>query len=795
MDEDRILGILRQSPDRTWTMPELLNRAGFSGKDSKEGKRLLKTLVRSGHVERERGRKYRLSRAGRRLEGFLQLDHRGVLYLVIDEKLGAPVPVHPDDTGRVAAGDRVKAEIVVEGRKGRHLARIIEAKPRTPPRRVGVFRQAGKAGFIELDSPIEQLNTRGRPHKLHDLIVQPGDEGGAKDGQLVEAEVQFRWRGGARVPIGQVTEVLGDPGQRPTELRKLMLENGLTRPFPEEVEAEARAFGDAPTEADYKDRKDLRDLPLVTIDGITAKDFDDAVCAERAGNDRYRLYVAIADVSHYVRPGTPLDLEAYERGTSTYLTDRAIPMLPEALSNGLCSLNPNVDRLCVVAEMTVDGRAKMVQERFYPAVMRSQARLTYEQVAAALEGEPDAQTKPLMANLLLLAKIAAKLLARRLKRGAIDLDLPEAQVVFGDDGLPIDAVRRARNDAHRLIEDLMLAANESVARFFMARELPTIYRVHEPPDPTKLASFAALCRTLGLRVKLSDDPKPSELARLLIDLAEQPAGKTLHPLLLRSMSQARYDEEPKGHYGLAAEAYLHFTSPIRRYPDLIVHRLLKQVLADHEERYERGELQAIAQQSSDRERRAMVAERQSLELDRTLLARERLGETVDGVVTGVQGFGLFVAVKSPFIEGLIPVQTLPDDFYEIDESSIRLTGQRSGRTFTLGDEVQVRIVAAHVGRRQVELGLVEEEDNKNKPARPSRSSAARRPPPPRSAPRISADDDGPRRPFNPKVRLRELKAAAEAQAKDSGSRPRGRGGASGRSRKGLTTGRKRRRTK
>ena len=793
MEEDRILGILRQSPERAWTQPELLNRAGFVGKDAKEGKRLLKSLVRSGAVERERGRKYRLSRAGKRLEGFLQVDHRGVLYLVPDEKVGAPLPVHPDDTRRVAAGDRVQAEIVVEGRKSRHLARILEAKPRTPPRRTGVFRRAGKASFVELDSPLEQLNPRGRAHKLHDLIVMPGDEAGATDGQLVQVEVQFRWRGGARVPIGEVTEVLGNPGERPTELRKLMLENGLNRPFPDEVEAEAQAFGSVPTKADTKGREDLRSLPLVTIDGETAKDFDDAVCAVRHGKDRYRLYVAIADVSHYVRSGTPLDFEAYDRGTSTYLTDRAIPMLPEALSNGLCSLNPNVDRLCLVAEMTVDGQAQMVEERFYPAVMRSHARLTYEQVARALEGEVDTKTEPLMPNLLLLAKLAGKLLARRLKRGAIDLDLPEAQIVFDGNGDPVDAVRRPRNDAHRLIEDLMLAANEAVARYFMSREQPTIYRVHEPPDPTKLASFAAVCRTLGIRVKMSDEPKPAEIARLLAELAEHPSGKTLHSLLLRSMSQARYDEEPKGHYGLAAEAYLHFTSPIRRYPDLIVHRLLKQSLTEQTERYDKSELAAIAQQSSDRERKAMVAERQSLELDRTFLARARLGETMDGQITGVQGFGLFVALNEPYIEGLIPVQTLPDDFYEVDESSIRLTGQRSGKTYRLGDEIKVRIVAAHIGRRQVELAL--SDGKKRQPV--SEVSAGRRPPPPRARPPVPPrEDEGPRRPFNPKVRLRQLKAAAEAKANEGGgATPRGRG-ASGRSagrggRKGLTTGRKR----
>ncbi|MEM7677316.1 MAG: VacB/RNase II family 3'-5' exoribonuclease, partial [Myxococcota bacterium] len=453
----------------------------------------------------------------------------------------------------------------------------------------------------------------------------------------------------------------------------------------------------------------------------------------------------------------------FERGTSTYLTDRAIPMLPEALSNGLCSLNPNVDRLCVVAELILDDRATVLDTKFYPAVMRSKARLTYEQVAQALEGQPDATTEPLLPNLLLLAKVASRLLNRRLKRGAIDLDMPEAEVVFDEEGLPIDAIRRPRNDAHRLIEDLMLAANEAVARYFMEREQPSIYRVHEPPDPTKLAMFATVCRTLGLRVRLSDNPKPAELAQLLIELSDHPSGKAMHPLLLRSMSQARYDEEPKGHFGLAAEAYLHFTSPIRRYPDLIVHRLLKQSVAERSRQRGPTELQNIAQQCSERERQAMVAERQSIELDRTLLARARLGQAFRGHITGVQGFGLFVALDHPFIEGLVPVQTLPEDFYEVDEASIRLTGERTGRTFHLGDEVEVTIVAANIARRQVELALVDDE-----------ASTGRR-----QAQNGRTPDDEERkegRSFNAQARIRQLRAErGQDDEREGRHRPRGRG--------------------
>jgi ribonuclease R len=715
MEEEAILAILSAEPNRVFHQNELLKRAGASPKKEKTAKRILKTLVRKGLIERLRGRAYRMSRQGQRLIGTVEMDNRGRLVLHTDDgKRKDPLPLVPEEAASLAPGDRIAGEVVPGGNRGRLFVRVVEILERPRRRYVGKFRRVGRAIFVETD--LEQAG--GFRRRLTSVSIRPDQTADAADGELVEIQVLEHGVSGEAPPLGKVIQVLGKPGERSTEVKRLMIEHDLDVPFPEEVEHEANAFGDSPTEADMKGRRDLRQLPLVTIDGETARDFDDAVGAERDGSG-YKLYVAIADVSHYVRLGTPLDEEALRRGTSTYLTDRAIPMLPEALSNGLCSLKPKVDRLCMLAELSVDRTGHISEARFDRAVMRSQARLTYTRVARALEGEPDQECTPLLPTLLLLSRVANKLFERRLKRGAIDLDLPEAEIDFDSEGRPVASRPRPRNDAHRLIEELMLAANEAVAQYFLDRKLPTVFRVHEDPDPKKLELFAGLCERLGLDVRLSEEPSPGEVARLLEQISEHPQGKALHGLLLRSLKQARYDADCKGHFGLASKAYLHFTSPIRRYPDLITHRLLKQSLAGQEGAYDRGSLQEIALRNSTSEREAMLAERDSNDLDRTLIARDHLGEEAEGTITGLASFGMFVLLDSPFIEGLVPIQQMPDDYYEMDEFGATLVGQRSGRVFALGDRVRAQIAAAHVSRRKVELRLIFERDERpRRPAQP-----------------------------------------------------------------------------
>lgn len=728
MDE-ALLAVLRANPSRTYSMPELLKRAEVPTKKSKEAKSVLKELVRKGVIEREHGRRYRLSRADSVVEGTVQVDQRGVVYLVPDahkKKAVTPIELLAEDAERVEPSDRARVRIVVHGRRGKHYGKIEEILAHEEERHIGVFRRVGQACFVELDLAPSQAALVQKKRVVHDVIIDAEHTLDAKDGSLVEVDLDPQPRGAWTAPMGRVRKVLGKPGTRETELQKLLIEHNLDTGFPPGVEESAEAFGTEPTEKDMRGRRDVRDLPLVTIDSETAKDFDDAVCAVRTDRG-YKLYVAIADVSHYTRPGTALDDEAFRRSTSTYLTDRAIPMLPEALSNGLCSLKPKVDRLCMLAELSLDRNGRVTKTNFAPAVMRSHARLTYTRVAAALEGDPDEECKEVLPTILLLARIAQKLLERRLRRGAIDLDLPEAYVVFGEDGEPITAKRRERNDAHRMIEDLMLAANEAVAAFFVDRDMPAMFRIHERPDTEKLGNFVALCENLGIDAKLSKAPKPSEIARLLDGFGDHPFGRALRSLLLRALAQARYSPESEGHYGLAAEHYLHFTSPIRRYPDLVVHRILKRVLAGEPAPYSFTRLEEIANHCSDAERQAMQAERQSLELDRALIAKRFIGEQIDGTITGVAGFGLFAALDEPYIEGLVPVRSLPDDYYELDEFGSMLLGKNRGQSFVLGDRLTLEIKSVNVARRQVELAIADEEETgsakavKPTPKRPKKS--------------------------------------------------------------------------
>lgn len=780
VDAERLLEVLRKAPDRAFELSELLSRAKITAKKEKEAKRALKGLVREGVIEREPGRRYRWSRAGQTVEGMVVIDRRGFPTFVPegqDRKApGIPFleerPEEGDERGPSDAKaplpsvdtlvheDRVQVTLVSRGRRPRTYAQLLALIARPERRHVGLFRDIEGAFVVELDEAPNPV--AGQTRRIREVLIPPGASMGAENGELVEVSFEPTDRSGRSAPLGRVVGVLGIPGTRTSEMHKLLIEHDLDRPFPPEVLAQADSYGDAPRKEDLEGRRDVRDLPLMTIDGATAKDFDDAVCAVRDGQGRYRVYVAIADVSHYVRMGTPLDEEAYRRGTSTYLTDRAIPMLPERLSNGLCSLNPNVDRLCMLAEMYVASNGRVIDARFSRAVMRSKARLTYEQVASALEGEVDEATQVVLPTLLLLSSVAGKLLERRLRRGSLDLDLPEPVVEFDAEGDPTTATRRPRNTAHRLIEDLMVATNEAAARYFLEKERDTLFRIHSPPDPDKMASFARLCHDLGVDAHISERPSPAEVSHLLSRLSDHPRGSALHSLLLRALSAARYAPDNEGHFGLASEAYLHFTSPIRRYPDLVVHRLMKQILDGGRPWYSHTHLERMGDDTSNAERKAMGAERSSMDLDRALIAQKHVGERLPGTVTGVQTFGLFVATLEPFLEGMVPVQTLPDDFYESDEHGSMLIGTRHGRRFGLGDPVEIIIHSVNLGRRQIELRPAPE--NKVTEVRPSSDDFGSP-----DAPRTSRLD--------PRALARKLRSPGRARG-----RPRGRGRGRGRSR-------------
>jgi len=598
----------------------------------------------------------------------------------------------PGDARRALDGDVVRVQ-PMRGREGRLAGRLVDVVEERRQLCIGTLHLRGRHSYVT-------------PHDRGLLETIPVDRPAAQDGDVVKV----RLRRGGEALTGEVVDVLGAPGNPRFEILSALYANGFSDEFDAPVIEAARGVPEEVRPEDLHGRRDLRALALVTIDGEDARDFDDAVFVDRVGSG-YRLVVAIADVAHYVREKGALDREALRRGTSVYFPGQAVPMLPERLSNGICSLNAGVDRLCMVCDLALDETGRPQQADLYPAVMRSHARLTYTQVAAAIEGRADAATRPLLGPLRVAHELSRKMAERRRQRGSIDFDLPEAKIVLRDDGTVEAIERRPRNDAHRLVEEFMLAANEAVARFFEARGLPTVYRIHDVPDEEKLAAFAALARASGFALADQAELTPLLLNAFLEELEGKPQQRALHSLLLRAMMQARYSPENIGHYGLAAPTYLHFTSPIRRYPDLIVHRLLKH----HWERagVEHGgpsraaleeRLHGVAAQCSERERAAMKAERDVAAFYAALFMQDHVGETHRAVVCGVTENGLFCQLALHFVEGMLPAAALGDST-ELDAELHRLVVGTSGAAYGVGDALDVLVAAADPARRRIELAL------------------------------------------------------------------------------------------
>ncbi|MCG5051864.1 MAG: ribonuclease R [Myxococcales bacterium] len=658
------------------------------------------------------------------------------------------IKVHPDGFGFVTPEDGSE-EIFVGGRnRGNAMdGDTVEVSWWVGPRGLeGEIHEIVNRGRSKVTGTLVQ---KGR--KVHLVPDDPrlgfaldllGELDGARVGQAVVAKI-VSYPHHADEAIGvEVLKALGDPDDPRTEVEKILANAGIEDTFPGPVDAEAQALPSVVTEADRRDRADLRNLPFVTIDPETARDFDDAVCVERRSTG-YRLWVAVADVSHYVREGRPLDGEARLRGCSVYLPNRAIPMLPEALSSHMCSLVPEEDRLAMVACIDLDRHGVPVEADFSAAVIHSRARFDYPGVAAALGGDVRGKRKkyePFLPALELMDELASKLRERRFERGALDLDLPQAVVELDeDDPRRVRNVRQSRKDpgergAYAMIEEFMLAANEAVARSFTERDEDTLWRVHDAPDVERLETFATLAEGYGIEVDLDETRTPIGLARVLAELKGHPAEKALSFQLLRSLKQASYDVANIGHFGLAAGDYVHFTSPIRRYPDVVVHRLLKRRLATlgkpaggfpslaaHPPLPTPEELTAIAVQASLTERKAMEVERESVDVYRTFFMRDRLGDAFDGTVSAVTTFGFFVTIAEPFIEGLVRIEDLPNDEYAFDERTLRLSGAYSGKSIVLGDAVRVEVLNVSVPRRKIDLRLAGEVVHPEGGRRPERT--------------------------------------------------------------------------
>jgi len=604
--------------------------------------------------------------------------------------------VPPQHTKGALDGDVVRAR-AIRGRDGRLAAEVVEVVERRRQLVLGIYQAKGKDAWV---IPHDRNLSGNVPVPRHSQ---------ARDGEMVKVRLH---RDSRETLEGEIVAVLGAPGDPRFEILAAAYAEGFSDEFDPATLAAAQGVPGEVRADEISARRDLRRLALVTIDGEDARDFDDAVHVARTPSG-YRLVVAIADVAHYVRPGAPLDREALRRATSVYFPGTVLPMLPERLSNGICSLNPDVDRLCMVCDLALDKSGKPLHAEIYEAVMRSHARLTYTRVADALAGNPDAQIRPLLDDLRAAHELSKQLTAQRQARGSIDFDLPEAKVVLDAQGRVAEIVRRPRNDAHRLVEEFMLAANEAVARFFEVRGLPTVYRIHDQPDRDKLDAFAALARSHGFELPAGEELTPRVLNDFLKAVEGKPAQKALNSLLLRAMMQAQYSPDNIGHYGLAAPTYLHFTSPIRRYPDLMVHRLLKEHWAragdplpapDREE--QEAFLAGISAQCSDRERAAMKAERDVDSFYAALYMQDKVGRQFKAVVAGVADFGLFCELEEVFVEGLVPAEALGDGV-ELDKELQRLVVGSSGRSYSIGDEIKVVVESSDPARRRITLALAE----------------------------------------------------------------------------------------
>src|SRR5262245_12680631 len=560
---------------------------------------------------------------------------------------------------------------------------------------VGVFHPARAGGVIV---PQEQ-------RLLIPIAVPKSGVHGATEGDMVLATIT-KYPAKTGDAEAKIVRVLGPAADPRVESEAVILAHGLPLEFPPEVAAAARRVLQVVSPDAIAGRLDLRGMPLVTIDGENARDFDDAVMVEPLGTG-FLLTVAVADVAYHVPVGSPLDLEARARGTSVYFPDRVVPMLPEALSNGICSLKAGEDRLCKAVRLEFDARGRLLGAAFHDAIIRSMARLTYTQVRQALvDRDPQVrqQLAPLVQHLERAEALARQLIARRRQRGALDFDLPEAEIVLDLRGKPENIVRAERSIAHQMIEEFMLAANEAVARELARRKLPVIFRVHEQPDAESVRSLARFLEGFGLRLDLVDGRPTSKAYReVLGHAAGRPEERLINTVLLRSLKQARYSTEPLGHFGLATEAYTHFTSPIRRYPDLVTHRLLDFALRNAGRPTQ--DAAGIAEEASRRERVATEAEREIVQLKKVHFMHGRIGETHDGYVSGVTSFGFFVELHQMFVEGLVHVNSLTDDFYELVEAQHTLRGRRNRRTFRVGDAVKVDVAGVSVERRQINFVL------------------------------------------------------------------------------------------
>ncbi|HEX4872835.1 MAG TPA: ribonuclease R [Nevskiaceae bacterium] len=702
-------------PSRTFILETLAAEAGPMTLDELIGRfqlaklsqqtaldKRLAAMLRDGQVVQNRRGAYGPVGRMNAIAGVVQAHRDGFGFLIRDE--GGPDIFLPARQMRsLMNGDRVLVRISGTDFKGRPEGSLVEVLERGSRTVVGRLHVEQGVAYVIPDNPRVQ----------QDLLIPADQQAGARHGQMVVAEITAP-PGNRTLPVGRVTEVLGEHLAPGMEILASIRAHNLPYEWPPEVEDEAAELPETVGPAEIGGREDLRELPLVTIDGADARDFDDAVHARRRRGGGWTLWVAIADVAAYVKPGSALDVEALNRGNSVYFPQQVIPMLPEKLSNGLCSLNPRVDRLCMVCEMQVQADGEIAKSRFYEAVMCSKARLTYDEVAQVLdqpEGETAQRLGALVSPLQVLAEVYQALFAAREQRGAIDFESSETRIVFNAERKIEKVVPVTRNRAHRLIEECMIAANVQAALLVAKRKCPAPYRIHETPDAAKVQVLREFLALRGLKLSGGETPEASDYARITAAARGRPDERLIQTVLLRSLMQARYSADNAGHFGLALTHYAHFTSPIRRYPDLLLHRALKHLILGKKVStfgYSVDDIDRHGAHCSMTERRADEATREVVAWLKCEAMRDKVGEAYEGLVTGVAAFGLFVELQGLYIEGLVHVSNLRNDYYQYEAHHHRLIGDNSGRVYQLGDRLRVRVVRVNLDERKIDLEPIEE---------------------------------------------------------------------------------------
>ena len=679
---------------------ELVELLEVEGSERINFQRRLAAMERDGEVMRNRRGAICVVAKLDLIRGVVHGHPEGYGFLIREEQ-GADLFLSYAEMQKVLHGDRVMARVSNIDRRGRQEGKIVEVLERAQRRIVGRLRS--EHGVLTVVPENKRIN--------RDFLIPPAESSGAKPGQVVTVEIMVQPAKHVQ-PVGRIVEVLGNYADPGMEIEIALRKHDLPHVFSREADRLCALFPDRVTAADREGRVDVRDLPLVTIDGETARDFDDAVYCEplkpKHGKAKggFRLLVAIADVSHYVTHGDALDHEAQGRGNSVYFPRRVIPMLPERLSNGLCSLNPEVERLCVVCDMEIAADGEIGDYKFYPAVMLSHARLTYTVVAQMIEDEKCEAAQghsallPHIKNLYRLFKLLVK---ARATRGAIDFETIETQIVFDDQGKIERIVPVKRNDAHRVIEECMLAANVCASDFLHKHKQPMLYRVHEGPTPEKLSAAREFLKGFGLNLSGGDTPHAKDYAKLLARVKDRPDAQLLQTVMLRSLQQAVYSPENAGHFGLAYESYTHFTSPIRRYPDLLVHRAIKAVLK--RKRYNPGDWHVLGAHCSMSERRADDATRDVVSWLKCYYMQDKVGEAFMGSVSGVTAFGAFIALDELYVEGLLHISELGKDYYHFDAAKHELMGERTKQRYRLGDRIRVKVVRVDLDTTKIDFVL------------------------------------------------------------------------------------------